>query len=295
MEKEYWLVVVSAILYGAITAGAQFFVGLGLSLYEISFYRAFFIGIALLPVALIRTKYLVRREMMPFFVVFGLIGALGALGQFGGIVFGVPVAIVAFLLYTQPIWTIVLGKLMLNEKITYRKMLAICIALLGFALLLEPWKAESIGSIAGVISAVLGGLFLSLWIILGRKSGIAKQHPVTVAIGWSWFSALWLLLLLPLASLFVDEQSIIRLSFNFPLHYWLYLLVFAVIAGALPHVLFYKGVQKIHASIAGIILLLEPVSATILAAIFFGQPAGFNIISGGALILLSNYLVIRER
>ncbi|MBU4492316.1 MAG: hypothetical protein KKD69_07635 [Euryarchaeota archaeon] len=49
-----------------------------------------------------------------------------------------------------------------------------------------------------------------------------------------------------------------------------------------------------HASIAGIVLLLEPVSAIILAAIFFTQPIGLNIISGGTLILFSNYLVIHK-
>ena len=69
------------------------------------------------------------------------------------------------------------------------------------------------------------------------------------------------------------------------------LAIFAIIAGIIPHSLFYKGVQKIHASIAGIVLLLEPVSATILAAILFLQPISLNILSGGALILFSNYLI----
>jgi drug/metabolite transporter (DMT)-like permease len=41
-------------------------------------------------------------------------------------------------------------------------------------------------------------------------------------------------------------------------------------------------------------LLLEPVSATLLAAILFSQPIGLNILSGGGLILLSNYLIISK-
>jgi DME family drug/metabolite transporter len=71
-------------------------------------------------------------------------------------------------------------------------------------------------------------------------------------------------------------------------------LVFGFIAGVIPHLLFYRGMQKIHASTAGIMLLLEPVGATLLAAILFSQPIGLNILSGGGLILLSNYLIISK-
>jgi drug/metabolite transporter (DMT)-like permease len=70
-------------------------------------------------------------------------------------------------------------------------------------------------------------------------------------------------------------------------------LIFALLSGIFPHLLLYKGLQKIQASVAGVILLLEPISATILAAIFFNQLITFNIIMGGILILISNYLVIK--
>ena len=71
--------------------------------------------------------------------------------------------------------------------------------------------------------------------------------------------------------------------------------MYGLIAGVIPYSLFYKGVEKIEASVAGVILLLEPVSATILAAILFGQPITLNILLGGVLILLSNYLVVRKK
>jgi drug/metabolite transporter (DMT)-like permease len=70
--------------------------------------------------------------------------------------------------------------------------------------------------------------------------------------------------------------------------------IYAAIGGVIPHLLFYRGFKKIEASVAGILLLLEPISASILAALFFDQPIGPDIILGGALILLSNYFVIRS-
>lgn len=292
MEKEYWFVIISAILYGTITAGGQFFVNLGLSLFEISLYPLFFMSLFFLPFVLIKRQYLIKKERILFFVIYGLVGALAQLFQFGGIVLGVPVAVVALLLYTQPIWTTFLGKLMLNEKITSRKILAVGFALIGIGILLESWSIESADSIAGIISALLGGFFISLWIILGRKCGIIKQHYITTTAGWAFFSVFWLLLLWPILTLFIHEPTIIRLSTDLSFKYWFYLIVFAFTTSIIPALLFFRGIQKIEAFTTGIILLLEPISAALLAAIFFFQPIDLSMILGGFFILLSNYLVI---
>jgi drug/metabolite transporter (DMT)-like permease len=294
MEKECWFVTTAAILYGTLTVGAQFFVNLGLSLYELSVYPILFVTLLLLSILLIKHQYRIKKKMIPFYVIYGLIGALLQLTQFGGIVLGVPVAVVALLLYTQPIWTTAFGKLMIKEKITPGKITAVAIAFIGIVLLLRPWNVESIGALTGIISALLGGIFLSLWIIWGRKSGINKQHHITAMAGWMGFTVIWLLLLWPISNLFIPESNIVRLSVNFPLHYWLYLIVYALLAHLFPYLFFYKGVEKVQASVAGVIMLLEPVSATILAAILFIQPIGFNVLCGGALILFSNYLIHKE-
>lgn len=291
MQREYWFIAIAAILYGTLTVGGQFFLNLGLSVYEIALYSMFFMGLLLLPIVLIKREYLIKKEMFLFFVIFGLINALQELTQFGALALGIPVAIVAFLLYSQPIWTSLFGKLMLKEQITKKKVIAICVALTGIILLLRPWNIESVGSVTGLILALLGGIFLSLWVIWGRKSGIYQQHYVTTAFGCAVFSFAWLLLLWPITALFIHEQNIVRLSIDFPAEYWLYLVIFALVAAVLPHLFFYRGVQKVQASVAGIILLLEPISAAILAMILFAQSIGLNTLSGGALILFSNYLI----
>ncbi|CAG0960560.1 hypothetical protein METP3_00801 [Methanosarcinales archaeon] len=294
MEREYWFVILSAILYGTMTVGGQFFINAGLSIYEISLYPAIFISFILLPVVLTKRKYLIKREMFSFFIFYGFITALLALTEFGGIVFGVPVAIVALLLYSQPIWTIVFGKLILKEQITSIKIIAIVSALAGVIILLKPWNIESVITARGIISSLLGGVFLSLWIIWGRISGINKQNYITTTIGYMGFSAIWLLVLWPFVAFFIHEPTIIRLSTSFETQNWLFLAFFAIMAHMVPYFFFYKGVQKVNSSTAGIILLLEPISAAILAAILFAQPIDLDLLYGGTLILLSNYLLISK-
>lgn len=293
MKKEYVFIVIAAIFYGTIISGGQFFVNLGLSLYELSLYPLALMSLVIWPIFfLVKRKYLIKKEALLFFVVYGLIGAIATIMQFAGVVLGVPVAIVAFLLYTQPVWTVLFGRFLLKEAVTARKMLAVGIAFIGIAFLIKPWSAESVGSAAGIISALVAGIFLSLWVIWGRKSGIAKQHYMTTTAGMMAFSAAWLLVIWPFITLFIREPAITRLSFSFPPVYWLYLMVFALVASMIPHTFFYRGVQRAEASIAGIILLLEPVSASILAWLFLSQSIGINVLLGGALILLSNYVVM---
>ena len=294
IEKEYLYATIAAILYGTITVGGQFFINLGLSVFEISIYRSLIVSLVLFPLLLVNRNLLIKKDMLLFFTIYGLIGGLLILAQFGGIALGVPVAIVVLLLYTQPIWTIVFGKLLLNEEITPTKMIAALIAILGVLLLLKSWDIKSTSSFTGIIVSLIGGILLSLWVIWGRKSTIKKQHFITTTFGWTGFSAIWLLLLWAIVTSLVTQNSLIRLTIHFQTEYWLYLLIYALVGGVIPHLFFFRGFQRIHASVAGIILLLEPVSASILAAIFFAQPLGIEIIIGGALILLSNYFVIRE-
>lgn len=294
MQKEHWFVIIAAIFYGTITVGGKFFADLGLSLYEISLYPMIFMSLFFLILILLHRQYLFREDMLPFFLVYGLIGALAILSQFGAIILGIPVAVVALLSYSQPIWTTAFGKMILDESVTARKILAVAIALAGILLLLRSWNIERVGSPAGITLAILGGAFLSLWIIWGRKSGINNQHYVTTTAGWAFFSVFWLFLLWPVVGFFAQDSAIIRLSTEFPLKYWLFLMAFAFFACIIPALFFFRGVQRIDATTAGIILLMEPVSATTMASILFAQPIGLNIILGGGLILSSNYLAIRE-
>jgi len=294
MRIEFWLLILSGIFYGTITPGGHFLIHEGLSLYEVSFYRSLMVALVLLPFVLIRPGYMIKRDKVPFYVIYGLVGGVLELFMFAGIALGVPVAIVVLLLYTQPVWTVIIGRLTLGERITRAKLGSVILGVLGLVLLLRSWETGSGGSFTGVLCALAGGILLSFWVVLGKRSTMQDQHYVTITFGWSLFAFIWLLVLLPLIKFFVTDQSAVRLSFDLAPMSWLYLVIFALLAGVIPPLLFFKGLGRVSASVAGIILLLEPVSATILAWLFFSQSVGGYIMLGGLLILLSNYIVIKE-
>lgn len=293
-DSHILMVAASAILYGGITAGGDFLIGQGLSVYELSLYTLLIGLIPLAPYLVLHRELLIRRALFKFYMIYGIIGAVLQLTSFSALFLGVPVAIVAMLLNTQPVWTTIIGHFWLKERAGRRQLMAMAVAFVGLFILIEPWQAERLGQVKGIFLGLAGGISLSLWVIWGRKGGMNGQRGLTITLGYFLFTAIALLLIYPLVLLITDDDRLVRLSLNLPGNIWLFLIIFVLIANLLPHLLFYTGIKKVKAITAGMLLLLEPVSAALLATLIFGEALTPFMVVGGLLILLSNYFILGE-
>jgi DME family drug/metabolite transporter len=295
MDKHYWLVIICGISSGVIVFGGKVFADMGLSLYQISVIPIMFGILMLSPYILAKGKYRVNREMLLMLAFFGLIIAMTILPQYGAVIMGTPVAVTVLLLYTQPVWTMIFSRFILKETITKAKIIAVLIVLAGVVFIINPLHIESLGSLNGILVALTGGFFLSGWTVVGSVLGKRDYDPFTTNFFSSIFALIFLLASLPVMSHFVSDPAITSLSVNLPLKVFLYLALFQIIGGLIPQITYYAGAKKVSTTDAGVILLLEPVSGSILAAVFLGQGLTANILVGGTLILLANYIVIREK
>lgn len=294
MEKEYWFVILSGILSGTIVFGGALFARMGLSLYELATLPFIFTVIFLLPFVLFKKECRFKRSFLPLALAYGLVSVFVVLSQFGAIILGVPVAIIVLLLYTQPFWTIILSKLFLGEKTTALQRIACALVLIGVAVLVEPWNVTTPAPLGGTIVALIGGISLAGWVIIGSVASKRQSHPITSKFAETFFMLIFLAILYPLLSFFVHEPSVMQFRLAWPWQIWLYLLIFNIVAGVVNHLLYLNGVKKVPTNEAGIIMLLEPVSGAILAVIFLHQSITWSIGIGGFIILLANYLVIRN-
>jgi drug/metabolite transporter (DMT)-like permease len=205
----------------------------------------------------------------------------------------VPIALVALLLYTQPIWTVVLGRWLLAEMITPRKLGSAGLAIAGTVVLLDPIGliGAEISKI-GMLAALASGLFLSLWVILARISALRSNPALATTFGYSASTALVLLAVAPLAQAAIPDPALSRLEPAAWLVHWPAVALYTLIANVLPALLVIGGMRRVDASSAGVLLLLEPVSAALFAAWAFAEPLTANVLGGGALILGSNALLI---
>ncbi len=298
----------SGILYGLVTVGGSLLSRYGFSVLDISFFFMFYSIIFLAPFAIKKDPKIFSkiRSAWKYLLAYGIVNLVILLMQFESLALGLSPPTVALLLYTQPVWTIIFGRMIFNEKITPTRLGIIALALFGVLLVTNPFSLHSqigsnysIGSVSSrnVISAEVlalgGGVFLALWVILGKK-GRADQlrEPISLTFAVRTFSIIPIGIVSVLAyvlrtGLFLSSRE----NFSFGV---VYLVLFAIFAGAIPDFLFYLGVERLMAIQAGVILLIEPISAAILSALFKISYLSWVQVAGGALILLSNYFVLLE-
>ena len=293
MEKEYLYVILAGILSGTIVFAGKIFSNLGLSLFEISTLPFILVTLIMLPFMFFK-KYRPNPKLIKIWLFYGLICALLVLSQFAAVVLGVPVTLVVLLLYTQPLWTFIFSKIFMKEKITKLHIFSGFLVIIGVVIMVNPFTIGEIHSWLGVIIALFGGIFLSGWIMIGSYASKIKNHPIAIKFAETFFMLLFLALLYPLIRLITTNPAIISFSFNWPMSTWFYLLLFAVFSQIINHIFYFKGVRKVPTPDAGIILLLEPISAAILSSLFLKQPITLSLVIGGCLILIANYLTITK-
>jgi drug/metabolite transporter, DME family len=294
MEKEHWYMILSGIFLGTIVFGGQLFINTGLSTYEISLFRLL-PALFIMGTVVFLKKYKITKEMIPIFLIFGVIGPVGVLSQYGALAFGISVPVAVFLMYTQPIWTTIIGKMFFKENINKTKIIAVLLSLMGIFIIADPLNIETTGNIIGIILALIAGITISLWVACGKKAGIKKFDPALTLFIYVVATITFLLITQPIAHSILQDPTLTKLSFDISSDVWGLFALFSIVSYIIPHFLMYKGIKKLPIIDTGIILMLEPIAGSLLAFVFLTQPITLNIIAGGALILASNYLVISKK
>ena len=115
MDKKlaYSYIVIMGILSGFVIFSGRFFLDRGLSLLEVGFLPNL---VALLVLAPLLFWMPMKRKLLWWYVLYGVIGCALVLAQFSPLVFGVPVALLVLLLYTQPLWTLLINTFFLGQR-----------------------------------------------------------------------------------------------------------------------------------------------------------------------------------
>ncbi len=288
--------------YLAVAGGATLFSGLivgsralsqrGFSLYEISLMGGLVTALAFGGLLAMRADLRPRRRDWGLFLAYGAVGAVLQLSQFGSIVLGVPIALIGLLLYTQPIWTLVFGRILLAEPVTGRKLGALGLAAAGTLVLFQPGASSLDHSWVGMLSALIAGVMISLWLILARLSGLRGNAPITTAFAYTASSSTILLVAWPFLRLGSGVAEWSRLSPEPFLVHWQLVALYTLFANLVPMILVNWGVRRIDMTAAGLLLLVEPVAAAWAAYLVFGEAVGESIWLGGTLILGANLVLL---
>jgi drug/metabolite transporter (DMT)-like permease len=256
---------------------------------SLALYRLFF-AIPIFAALTIINGYdvsLTRREVV-LFAAFGFCG----LTVFEALYFTsfayTTVQHAAALLYTAPAFVALLSWFILKEHLTRRKLVAVVLSVLGAFLVMGIVRGESLFASKTQIGdwlALGSGLAYSSWYIFGKILGKNREPAVTSLIALS-FGALFLL---PLT---VGMEGI-RVP-NSPLAWGLLALV-GLIPSTLAYLFYLGGLKLIDATKASVFAIVEPLSAAVLAFVFFHEILSYDSLLGFILIISSILLVSRHK
>lgn len=254
----------------------------------VSFFRVLFAAPLLVLVCYYfmgaRTFRIQRRDLG----IMLLIGATTAISQVSYLV-AIPLAGVTIPtlvgVCTVPLSTAIFSVLLRLEPFSRRVMLALVGAIIGTALVvgIQPGAELPRDVVSGVFFSLLSGVTHAVSIMGGRALA-RRAHPLQINMVSFSTSALFLFGVALLGGGF---------QMDIPVVGWLFILYLGAVPTALAYGLFVAGMKTTPATIAGIITLLEPLAAAILAWIFFGERLTALGIVGAALLLASIYILTR--
>jgi drug/metabolite transporter (DMT)-like permease len=287
---DYLALAMAGILYGGVVFGGKLLANMGATLSDVMLYPNL--------ISMLVVLYPARRDAAKIFgqprsVTLLFLGAMFFInvGQYAPLFLKVPVSLVVILLYLQPLWTILIERFYFGKKQTMRTW-GLAVALLaGMFILINPFQASAFSPL-GILLSLLGGLGLSVWVIVTQRF---SEQGVS---GYGTFFAASLYSVLPVALLvgglthFFPGNETYRLTLVGDAGYWTAFLFYSLAFFVLPNILVFRHNKNVPAAVTGMILMLEPVSGVILDVLFLHTALTWNILLGGGMILIANTVLI---
>lgn len=196
----------------------------------------------------------------------------------------VPAGRTAVLSNVVTYWLIPLSVLVLGERVSPLRWVAAALGLAGAGVLIGPWAVDwaDPGVVIGHLALMLAGLLWSVAIVATRRwptrTPMLELLPFCFAIG--------ALVLAPLA-LLLEPGGGIGLSS------WPHMLFIGLIAAPIGSWCVIEAGRRLPGAVSSVGFLMVPAFGVLVSALWLGEPVGWDVIAGGALIVLSVWLAAR--
>ncbi len=186
---------------------------------------------------------------------------------------GVEVATAALLLYMAPVYVLPIAALR-GERIEPKTWVAVPLGIGGLYLMLSPYAELTPALVLGVASGVAYAFVFIL-----SKEARKKYTPVQISLFNLAFGSLVLLPHFFVKGADYSLEWVVGLG---------------LIPTAAPFLLFTYGIKYVKVQRAPILALVEPLSASLIGFLYFGEVLTLKQVVGAALILVSVSLAWRE-
>ena len=190
-------------------------------------------------------------------------------------------SIAVVLLYTSPVFVMILSAICFKEKVNAPKIIALILTILGCALVAGLTGGTSI-SFPVFLTGIASGFFYALYSIFGELA-LRKYDTMTVTV---WTFIMGLIGSLPLGKV----GQTLRIMKSQP-GLILFAIGIGIVSTVLPYFLYTWGLKRMETSKAAILVAVEPVVGACIGMTVYHEPHNFLKILGILLILLSILLL----
>lgn len=283
-------IIMAGCLWGTMGLFVRKLNAMGLSSMEIVELRCIIASLVLFPVSYARDKSLLKIEKrnLPSLVASGIFSIVFFNFCYFSTISIMNLSAAAILLYTAPIFVMLMSLLLFREPLTGRKVLALLLAFCGCCLVSGIMSASASLSVKGILLGLGSGFGYALYSIFSRVSLNQGLRSVTITDYTFLFAAL-------AGVFFTDFSAIGGAVGEYGLGFLLFALVYTLVTTVLPYLLYTAGLQYVETGAASVMASVEPVVATVLGFLVFSETPSFSALAGIVLVLAALFLLNFEK
>jgi drug/metabolite transporter (DMT)-like permease len=295
----YLMVSVAAVLFAVNGAVAKVILSTGLSSPRLSEVRStgafalLFVGIVALRPQLLR----VGRRELALLAVFGVAGLVSVQLFYFLAIHRLDIGVALLIQYLAPLLVALWARYAMHEYVRRRIFAALALSLSGLALMVEIWRGVTLDGL-GVTYALIAAVAFAVYILLAERA-VAARDAFSVSCYGFFFAALFWAIVQPWWSFPTSIPGrVISLQGHLAgvhLPVWVLMAWMVVLGTIVPFALVVGALRHLSATRAGIVAMLEPVVATVVAYAWLGESLSPVQVAGGLVVLTAILLAQSAR
>jgi drug/metabolite transporter (DMT)-like permease len=286
----YTMVWAAALLFAVNGSVSKVILESGITSVELTQVRSLgaFAGFA---VALLLTRprsLRVGRRELAFLVLFGVAGLALVQWLYFVSIHRLPVGIALLIEYLAPLLVALVARFVFHERVRRRIWIALALALAGLSLIVDLWSEGGVLDGLGIAAALAAAVAYAAYILLAER-GVRRRDPISLTCYGFLFAGLFWLAVHPVWRFpfgrVDDSVSLLGNLETTELPVWVLLLFLVAVGTMATFALVVSALRHISATSVGIVAMLEPVAAAVVAWVWLGEALGAAQLAGGGIVL----------
>ena len=287
INKGALLVILAGACWGSISIYIKYLDSAGLGTMQISFLKQMLSSVIFSLIIFIRDRTRFRIELKDLWLIMlaGLINGVVFNSLYFYTIVHSRASIAVVLLYTSPVFVIILARIFFGEKITGPKLLALILTVIGCVLVTGVLGDGYMPPAAAMVTGVLTGLAYALYNIFTSKA-VRKNDPQTVTLYTLLFSFIFMIpfsgfgMLVPLVK---ANPAILAVTF-----------MLSLVTSVAAQYFFAAGLKLIESGKAAIYGASEPIVGALVGILIFHEETNFLKIAGIVMVVTAIVIIGRN-